>query len=783
MLLNTNFKNLYRIAGIFAFLFVLDLSPALSQKMDSLPLDSIQDIPDTLLLRIEQAHAAIDQIDAVNQKGFQIAAIKKNLPGVQQNLEEIKVDLLRSNKISDAKTLLSYQVLLTDQQTLLGEWKKTLTEYNSTLQKFSGQIIKFSSDSILSASAGDSSQKKLYNTELINLKLKLQETGVETTTNLDTISNLLASVSSSFFTINELQSVITDRLRQSGKSSFGRESPYIWSAPRGTGNENLLSLLSSAWNGQNRILSYFLANSWDNRVVLILIGFTFFIWVYRNYKKASRPALSKHIQDLKLEFLSPVPILSTIIILLSLAPLFDPDSPTLYIELIQLALLASLTFFFRKHWINGEYYIWGMIVVLYLAMSFTSAVMNQGFFLRLLLIVLNLASIYFGLKFYHRIKSALLLKRFVKPVSIIYLGLNALSIVFNIFGRISIATTLSITAIIGLTQVIGLSAFVQIITEAVDLQIKITSTSKHLFARINLQRIRETLKKALTIIAVIIWTIVFTINLNISGILYKILSNIISKPRTFGSVNFTIGNLLLFVLIFYLANLAQKYIGILFGEENATFGNQTERKSSKLVLIRLLIFIVGFLLAITASGFSMDKLTVILGALGVGIGLGMQTIVNNFVSGIILIFEKPFQIGDYIEIADKKGKVKDIGIRASKLITPQGSEIIVPNGDLLSGRLVNWTLSNNFVKAEIIFKVPADSDLDYVQSVIKEEAEKAENTLQNTAPEAFYNSFAGDNVELKLEIWINSIYNEAGFKSKLLHAIYLRLKERDIKML
>ncbi|EOR95633.1 Potassium efflux system KefA protein [Arcticibacter svalbardensis MN12-7] len=783
MLLLLNLKYSYKFcAGYFILLFLFTIQSFGQTAASSLP-DSIQQIPDTLLIRIEQAQSAINQINTAIEGSFQIGTIKKDLPEIQQNIDEIRQDILHSGKIPDARTLLSYQVLLKDHQALLGNWKKTLTTYNATLQKYSSQLVVFGSDSLLSNTTSDTTQKRLYGPELSNLRLRLQESGVKTTANLDSIGTLLASVSGLFFSTNELQSVIIDRLRQSGKTSFGRESPYIWSASKQAGKESLRTMLSDAWSGQNRALRYFLSSSWDNRTLLLLLGLIFFIWVYRNYKKALQPPISEQLTDLRLDFINPVPLLSSVIFLLNLAPLFDPDSPSLYFEIIEFLLLITLTIFFRKHWKKEQYYIWLVIVLIYITTVLTNAVMNQGLLLRLWLIALNIVSIYFGLHFYREIRNVLLLKSFIKPVSILYIGLHILSIVFNVFGRISISTTFSLTAIVGLTQIIALSAFVQILTEATDLQIKITSCSNSLFSRINLQRVRSTVKEGLTVIAVLIWSIVFVINLNISGILYEFISGLLTQTRTFGSVKFTIGNILLFGLILYLANLFQKYTGILFGDENATFGNQTQRKSSKLLLIRLVIFIVGFLLAITASGFSLDKLTVIIGALGVGIGLGMQNIVNNFVSGIILIFEKPFQIGDFIELADKKGRVKDIGIRSSKLLTPQGSIIIVPNGDLLSGRLVNWTLSNSFVKTEITFKIASESDLELVQTIIKEEAQKAEFILPNSTPETFFKSFAGDTVELKLELWINSIYNESSFKSNLLHAIYKRLKENEIKML
>ena len=106
--------------------------------------------------------------------------------------------------------------------------------------------------------------------------------------------------------------------------------------------------------------------------------------------------------------------------------------------------------------------------------------------------------------------------------------------------------------------------------------------------------------------------------------------------------------------------------------------NKGER--SKLLVTRLVLLIGGFLIAVAASGLPVDKITVILGALGVGIGLGLQNIVSNFVSGIILIFDKTIRIGDVVELSDKKGRVKEIGVRASTLLSDEGAEIIIPNG-------------------------------------------------------------------------------------------------------
>jgi len=134
---------------------------------------------------------------------------------------------------------------------------------------------------------------------------------------------------------------------------------------------------------------------------------------------------------------------------------------------------------------------------------------------------------------------------------------------------------------------------------------------------------------------------VFTTNLNIYETLSDTITQFLTLPRTIGSFTFTLSGALLSVGIIWIANFLQKYIAFFFGDvgDDASFDNKGQR--SRLLVTRLILLTLGFLLAVAASGLSMDRITVVLGALGVGIGLGLQSIVNNFVSGIILIFDVP----------------------------------------------------------------------------------------------------------------------------------------------
>ena len=274
------------------------------------------------------------------------------------------------------------------------------------------------------------------------------------------------------------------------------------------------------------------------------------------------------------------------------------------------------------------------------------------------------------------------------------------------------------------------------------------------------------------------------INLGVAKQVGAFISQLLDNKRSFGSLNFTIGNVLFFALILYLSNLFQKHIGVLFGEQSSLrYTNQVERKSSKLTLLRLVVAIIGVLLAVTASGIPLDKLTVVLGALSVGIGLGMQNIVNNFVSGIILIFEKPFQIGDFVELADKKGKIQDIGIRASKMLTQQGAEVIIPNGDLISNRFTNWTINSAYVQSEIILKVSMGTDLDKASKIVEEEISKSDALVKSEKPEILINSITADTIELRILIWISSVYVESAFKNQLFRSLISRFNAEQIKLM
>jgi len=222
-------------------------------------------------------------------------------------------------------------------------------------------------------------------------------------------------------------------------------------------------------------------------------------------------------------------------------------------------------------------------------------------------------------------------------------------------------------------------------------------------------------------------------------------------------------------------------VGYFFGEADGQSVPQEGKKGSRLVMMRLIFIIIGFFLAVIASGLPIDKITIVLGALGVGVGLGLQNIVNNLVSGIILIFESPFQIGDYIELNGKKGVVRDMGIRSSRLVTEEGTEIIMPNGDLLSGEVINWTVQNSKVRIEVPITVGAGPTLEEINEIVQDTLKDHPDLSGENKPKVLLSTANDQTLSFTIVVWVGNISQIQNLKSEILRLMYLKLREKGIK--
>lgn len=189
------------------------------------------------------------------------------------------------------------------------------------------------------------------------------------------------------------------------------------------------------------------------------------------------------------------------------------------------------------------------------------------------------------------------------------------------------------------------------------------------------------------------------------------------------------------------------------------------------MLVKYVIVGIGYFVAITSLGFEMSQLTIIFGALSVGIGFGLQNIFNNLVSGLILIFSRPIRIDDTIEISNMIGRVNSIGIRSSNVRTFDGAEVIIPNGNLISNEVINWTLSDQKRRINVMVGVAYGSDVRQVSDLLKTILKENDQVMKFPDPLILFDEFADSSLNFKLLFWTANIGDWMQVKSDVLFDI------------
>ena len=242
------------------------------------------------------------------------------------------------------------------------------------------------------------------------------------------------------------------------------------------------------------------------------------------------------------------------------------------------------------------------------------------------------------------------------------------------------------------------------------------------------------------------------------------------------------GQLLAFGVVVWAAFLLSRFLRFIL-EEDFYPRIQIERGLSYAVstMLHYAILLLGFYIAASTAGIDMTKFTILAGAFGVGMGFGLQNIINNFVSGIILLFERPVKVGDVVQMNDAAGVVDRIGIRASIIRTGNGSEIIVPNGKLISDQVINWTLSNRKRAIELPVAVPSNVDPCRVIEILTSVAKAHPSVNATPVPNAQLTDLGADALQFKLSVWTDRIEQWTQFRSDLAVAINAEFIKEGIR--
>jgi small-conductance mechanosensitive channel len=243
------------------------------------------------------------------------------------------------------------------------------------------------------------------------------------------------------------------------------------------------------------------------------------------------------------------------------------------------------------------------------------------------------------------------------------------------------------------------------------------------------------------------------------------------------------GFFLTVIFVIYGAILTSKAIqALLLKKILPHYGAEKGVQLSITRLVHYGILTIGFLIMLRFLGFQLNQLTLLGGALGVGIGFGLQAIVNNFASGLILLFERPIKVGDTIQIGTEIGEVKHLGLRATIIQTFDNAEIVVPNSDLVTGQVTNWTLGERKVRIRVPVGVAYGTDVAKVLKILLACAEANPMVLNMPQPVAFFLAFGASSLDFELRVWIPEFLNKTQVLSDLNQDIENEFAQNNIEI-
>ncbi len=353
--------------------------------------------------------------------------------------------------------------------------------------------------------------------------------------------------------------------------------------------------------------------------------------------------------------------------------------------------------------------------------------------------------------------------------------------VANVFGYVLLARQLTSGTLDSMAVFLILFAGFNSISEIIQIVLGLSALDNVRSIASNRYRLRWVLRKPLVWLSLLLWAWATMYAFGIDSWVIGSLRQILQAEVTLGNFTLSLRGVLSFVLAVWLAVWASRAVRSVLDQDvlsRVALPRGVPNTISMTVHYTIILF--GLLIGVSYMGLDLSNLALIIGALGVGIGFGLQNVVNNFVSGLILIFEAPIQIGDTVEVGPLMGQVTQIGIRTSRVRTYDGSEVIVPNGDLVSNQVINWTLSDRRRRLKMGVGVAYGTDPERVTEVLLGVLEADEDVLSDPPPRIVFTSFGDSSLDFSIYAWIGDF--DIGFTTmhRLNTAIYAALTEAGI---
>jgi potassium-dependent mechanosensitive channel len=565
-----------------------------------------------------------------------------------------------------------------------------------------------------------------------------------------------------------------------------RDSPPIWSAQAGLSSE-MMQQSSESFSSQLMASSAFskrLPSALMIAAVCILVIASALFWMRRSIRKLAdeKPDLQRALPILD------VPVSTAFVLVFVLSPSLLALATSLVQAIIVTIALVPTVIVLRRLLERHLYPLINALVVLYFVSQLRILVSSISELARFIFLGQMLGASLFLiwlLRSGHlKEMAAETDQHFLRALRIITrIGLILLPAAFfaNIFGYVNLGNLVGLTFLRSVQVAAILYAAVRIIEGLIIVALQVRPFGWLRVITLHRSMLQQRICRAVELMGSLFWLYLL---LNFYGLktpLIEMAQAGLNANLAIGSLNLSVGRILTFMIAVCASFLVSKFLRFLLEEDvYHHFRLASGVPYAISTMLHYAILVLGFFIALATLGIDLSQITLLAGALSVGIGFGLQNVINNFVSGLILLFERPIKIGDVIEVSGNVGEVRRIGIRASVIRTSDGSEVIVPNGSLISSQVTNWTFSDQQRAVEVSVNVIGGVDTQRVVELLKSVATAHPDVAKQPAPQVYIVNFTAGAVTFQLRVWTERSREWAQVRSDLAVAVNEALAREKI---
>jgi len=577
--------------------------------------------------------------------------------------------------------------------------------------------------------------------------------------------------------IYHFYSEISKLLQKQETSLIKRELPPIWQASPEFYPLGIRDVVIASFEQTLESIKYYGEMSLWRIIIFRSLLFLLCLIPIKLFNDEHRK--NKILKDAKLKFLEKFPKTASVIMGMALAPFLFVHPPHAFLEFIFIGITFTVTMLTLKNYPQLNKPVILTLIITFLVLYLINFFVTPTFIGRFVYVLSILLLIPLYLVVRH-IKTYNLQHEKIVRLLIYILGIHLIAgwalVVWGNYtlGRSFILSGFSLV-------IISMVLRVAIYTLLDYLEIIAYYFNKELTTvRINTRLAYEKTRPLLIFVSYTIIIMAYLYNMNLYDLAKTSISNFLTTTRTIGSSEFTYLSVVAFFASVYLAFVFASLLRYTFEPRHDHNLDKRSRLGSYLLLFRLLILCAGFIVGLLASGLPLTNFAIFLGALGIGIGFGLQNVVSNLVSGLIIVFERPFVVGDYLDFGNGKCKVKEVNLRATMVATDYGADILIPNNTLLSENLQNWTISNKQRVIETKIQTTHDSNPYAVIDIIQKCMQDQKSIVPEKTEVLFseINDFA---LVFTVKLMVHNIAFENIAKSQLLSVIYTELVKNGIR--